>query len=148
MLESLNRNRPRNLRPPDGQEHSLVGLSTLFSHPETTKNAQSSPSSLQKTGRNLQNRTQIRPFPTFSTPSDDIVAIVTARIAEISLQMAQTEDPTKVQELSKVVRLLRRFRKNELSSRRLRLRMSMTGSTAHGESESSKLTVTRVNSIP
>lgn len=56
VLEDLNRNRTRNLRPPDGQEHSLIDLWTLLNQPSLLGRPDHS-SSIQEARSIRQDRT-------------------------------------------------------------------------------------------
>ena len=79
--------------------------------------------SLEKSTKNLQNPTE-NPHPPASSHiggDDDVISLLNAQLSTISRQITQTTDPDQIQELSKAATLLRRYRKNELSSRRLRL---------------------------
>lgn len=79
--------------------------------------------SLPNSAQSLQNPTNNLHSPTYPFKLEpDLISLLNAQIAAISLQITRTTDLAKLEELIKAERLLRRYRKNELSARRLRLR--------------------------
>jgi hypothetical protein len=107
-----------------GSRRELGLASPQVSHSDSTVGPTTSADCSQKCAQSLQNPTRNLHSPTSSyiRKPDDLISLLDAQIAAISTQITQTTDPTRLQELMKAERLVRRYRKNELSSRRLRLR--------------------------
>ena len=97
--------------------------SSRVSGSDAAESLPTSASNLQKSAQSLQNPTENLHHPTSShSGDDDVISLLNAQLSTISRQITQTTDPVKIQELSDAAKLVRRYRKSEVSARRLRLR--------------------------
>jgi hypothetical protein len=120
MVEEPN----RYLRPFRRHKRILRGVSSQVTGHNAIKHNEKITADLQEVTRSPQNSTISLQFSTSSPSAEhgDVISLLDARIAYLSLQVTQTDDPAKLQELSQTITLLKRFRKNELSARRLQVR--------------------------
>ena len=113
------------------QNHDLPAISRgstrIFSRvlPRDSKaSQQTSTDSLQNPAQSPQNAT--RPIHSAASSgilgNEDVISLLNERIRALSIQLTQANEPREIQELTKVVTLLKRYRKNELSAQRLRWR--------------------------
>ena len=99
-------------------------MSARVSRRDTSESLRTSASGLEKSAQSLQKPTESPHVPASSHfgGDEDVISLLNAQLSTISRQITQTTDPVKIQELIKAAKLLRRYRKSELSARRLRIR--------------------------
>ena len=116
----------------DSDVHYARGRRELgFSLPQVSRTEHTETPDATANGVQNPAKTLEKPTKTLQSPAaiaasiklePDLISLLDARITAISHRIAETTDTTELEELIKTERLLRRYRKDELSARRLRLR--------------------------